>query len=583
MKSLFGIKIRKRHRHLFGLLKEYRYRFCFSILCMLVVAGSTAASAYLIKPVIDDIFVNKNYDMLKILPAAVILLYFLRGLSVYGQEYFMGYIGEGIIRRLRDTLYNRISELSLSFYHKETTGVLMSRITNDVNIIKNMVSTTVTGLLRDVISIVFLTVLIFVLIWKMAMFALIILPVAFYPIVIFGRRVRRFSTGCQEKMAGMNAFLHETLAGNKIVKAFGMEDFEKERFSKKNGELLKIELKAVKARAVSSPVMESLAGVGIAFIIWYGGNNVIAGVYTAGTFMAFLAAVVSLYTPVKKVSKLNNVIQQGLAAADRVYDIIETESEISESEHPEELKQGPHRVTFEKVFFKYEEDLVLKGINLDVKAGEILALAGMSGGGKSSLVNLIPRFYDVCGGSIRIDGIDIRDASLSSVRSQIAIVTQEPILFNDTVRNNIAYGNLHASEEEIIQAAKASYAYDFIQKFSKGFDTTIGELGSRLSGGEKQRICIARALLKNAPILILDEATSSLDAEAEMLVQNALENLMKGRTTFVIAHRLSTIGHADRIVVIVGGRIVEEGGHEQLLEKEGEYYKLHQMQFKDGG
>lgn len=583
MKSLFGIKIRKRHRHLFGLLKEYRYRFCFSILCMLVVAGSTAASAYLIKPVIDDIFVNKNYDMLKILPAAVILLYFLRGLSVYGQEYFMGYIGEGIIRRLRDTLYNRISELSLSFYHKETTGVLMSRITNDVNIIKNMVSTTVTGLLRDVISIVFLTVLIFVLVWKMALFALIILPVAFYPIVIFGRRVRRFSTGCQEKMAGMNAFLHETLAGNKIVKAFGMEDFEKERFSKKNGELLKIELKAVKARAVSSPVMESLAGVGIAFIIWYGGNNVIAGVYTAGTFMAFLAAVVSLYTPVKKVSKLNNVIQQGLAAADRVYDIIETESEISEPEHPEELKQGSHRVTFEKVFFKYEEDLVLKGINLDVKAGEILALAGMSGGGKSSLVNLIPRFYDVCGGSIRIDGIDIRDASLSSVRSQIAIVTQEPILFNDTVRNNIAYGNIHASEEEIIQAAKASYAYDFIQNFSKGFDTTIGELGSRLSGGEKQRICIARALLKNAPILILDEATSSLDAEAEMLVQNALENLMKGRTTFVIAHRLSTIGHADRIVVIVGGRIVEEGGHEQLLEKEGEYYKLHQMQFKDGG
>ncbi len=550
---------------------------------MLVVAGSTAASAYLIKPVIDDIFVNKNYDMLKILPAAVILLYFLRGLSVYGQEYFMGYIGEGIIRRLRDTLYNRISELSLSFYHKETTGVLMSRITNDVNIIKNMVSTTVTGLLRDVISIVFLTVLIFVLVWKMALFALIILPVAFYPIVIFGRRVRRFSTGCQEKMAGMNAFLHETLAGNKIVKAFGMEDFEKERFSKKTGELLKIELKAVKARAVSSPVMESLAGVGIAFIIWYGGNNVIAGVYTAGTFMAFLAAVVSLYTPVKKVSKLNNVIQQGLAAADRVYDIIETESEISEPEHPEEVKPGPHRVTFEKVFFKYEEDLVLKGINLDVKAGEILAIAGMSGGGKSSLVNLIPRFYDVCGGSIRIDGIDIRDASLSSVRSQIAIVTQEPILFNDTVRNNIAYGNIHASEEEIIQAAKASYAYDFIQNFSKGFDTTIGELGSRLSGGEKQRICIARALLKNAPILILDEATSSLDAEAEMLVQNALENLMKGRTTFVIAHRLSTIGHADRIVVIVGGRIVEEGGHEQLLEKEGEYYKLHQMQFKDGG
>jgi subfamily B ATP-binding cassette protein MsbA len=294
-----------------------------------------------------------------------------------------------------------------------------------------------------------------------------------------------------------------------------------------------------------------------------------------------MAAVLMLYDPVKKLSGLNNAVQQGLAAADRVFDIIEMETDIKEQKNSVKITRGPHRVFFENVFFKYEDVMVLKDINLDVKAGEILALVGMSGGGKTSLVNLIPRFYDVTHGAIRIDGVNICDASIFSLRDQMAIVTQEPILFNDSIRNNIAYGKMNATEQEIIEAAKAAYAYDFIQRFPDKFDTNIGELGGRLSGGEKQRICIARALLKDAPILILDEATSSLDAEAEMLVQKALENLMKGRTTFVVAHRLSTIDYADRIAVIVNGRIVEEGKREELIARKGEFFKLYQMQYSN--
>jgi subfamily B ATP-binding cassette protein MsbA len=327
--------------------------------------------------------------------------------------------------------------------------------------------------------------------------------------------------------------------------------------------------------------MEFLGGLGIAFIIWYGGYKVITGSSTAGTFFSFMAAVLMLYDPVKKLSGLNNAIQQGLAAADRVFDIIEMEPDIKERMDPITIKRGPHRVTFENVYFKYDDVMVLKNINLDVNAGEVLAMVGMSGGGKTSLVNLIPRFYEVTRGAIRIDGIDIRDASISSLRDQMGIVTQEPILFNDSIRNNIAYGKWDATDKEVIKAAEAAYAYDFIQSFPNKFDTNIGELGGRLSGGEKQRICIARALLKDAPILILDEATSSLDAEAEMLVQKALENLMKGRTTFVIAHRLSTIDYADRIVVIVNGRVEEEGRQEELISMQGEFFKLYQMQYSN--
>jgi ATP-binding cassette, subfamily B, bacterial MsbA len=574
-------KIKDRHKRILSLIKENRFKLFLAMLCMLVIAGASSATAFLVKPVLDDIFFNKNITMLKIIPAAVVVIYLLRGLGMYGQDYLMNYVGESIIQHLRNDLYTRIQELPISFFHREKTGVLMSRITNDVNIIKTMVSTAVTGSLKDSFTVIGLTFVIFYRDWKMALFAFIILPVAFFPIIEFGKRVRRISTGCQEAMADLNTFLHETFAGNKIVKAFGMESYEKKRFFKKTHELFKLEMKAVVARSLSSPVMEFLGGLGIAFIIWYGGYKVITGSSTAGTFFSFMAAVLMLYDPVKKLSGLNNAVQQGLAAADRIFDIIETESDIKEKKNPARIERRPHRVTFEDVHFKYDDVMVLKDINLDVNAGEILALVGMSGGGKTSLVNLIPRFYDVTQGAIRIDGADIRNASISSLREQMGIVTQEPILFNDSIRNNIAYGKQDATDKAIIAAAEAAYAFDFIQAFPNKFDTNIGELGGRLSGGEKQRICIARALLKDAPILILDEATSSLDTESEMLVQKALENLMKGRTTFVIAHRLSTIDYADRIIVIVDGRIVEEGRQEELISMRGEFFKLYQMQYSN--
>ena len=457
----------------------------------------------------------------------------------------------------------------------------MSRVTNDVNIVKNMVSSAVTGSLKDFFTVIGLIFVIFYRDWKMALIALVVLPFAFFPVVMLGRKVRKVTTRTQEAMGDLTSTLHETFAGNKIVKAFGMEGHEKERFFRKTLKLFKFELKTVRLKALSSPLMEFLGGLGIAMVIWYGGYKVISGTSTAGTFFSFMAALIMLYAPLKKLSKLNNIIQQGLAGADRVFDILESESDIQEIPNPVEFKRGPHHVVFRNVYFKYDDVMVLKNINLGVRAGEVLAFVGISGGGKTSLVNLIPRFYDVSKGVILIDDIDIKDASISSLRDQIAIVTQEPILFNDTVRNNIAYGNQNASDKDIENAARAAYTYEFIQNFPDGFDTNIGELGGRLSGGEKQRICIARALLKDAPILILDEATSSLDTESETLVQKALENLMKGRATFVIAHRFSTVAYADSIAVIVDGRIVEEGKHEELIARKGEYFKLYQMQFDD--
>jgi subfamily B ATP-binding cassette protein MsbA len=571
--------LKDRHKRLFDLIKDNRMRLFLAMLCMLVMAAATSATAFLVKPVLDDIFFNKNIQMLTLIPVAVIVIYLLRGFGMYGQEYLMSYVGQGIIRRLRNMLYDHIQDLPLSFFHAEKTGVLMSRITNDVNIIKSMVSTAVTSVLRDCFTIIGLTGVIFYRDWKLALYAILILPVAFLPIVQFGRRVRRVSTGCQESMADLSSFLHETFSGNKIVKAFGMEPLEKKRFHEKTFSLFQLEMKAVIARSLSSPIMEFLAGLGIAFIIWYGGYRVISGESTAGTFFSFMAAVLMLYDPVKKLSNLNNSIQEGLAAADRAFDIIERKSDILEIDNPVVIPFRPHSVSFENVGFSYDETPVLKHINLTVNAGEILALVGMSGGGKTTLVNLIPRFYDITHGVIRVDETDIRNASLKSLREQIAIVTQEPILFNDTISNNIAYSNPLAPFQDIVAAAKAAFAYDFIERLPMQFDTSIGELGSRLSGGEKQRLCIARALLKNAPILILDEATSSLDSESEMLVQKALENLMKGRTTFVIAHRLSTIGYASRIIVIVNGEIIERGSHEDLMAKQGEYCKLYEMQF----
>lgn len=574
------MKLKPRHKQLLGYIKGNRFNLFLAMICMVVVAATTSATAFIVKPVLDDIFLNKNVTMLRIIPFAVVIIFVLRGVGMYGQEFLMHYVGESIIKRLRDSLYDRITDLSLAFFHKERTGVLMSRITFDVNVIKTMVSTAVTGALRDCFSIVGLTGVIFYRDWKLALISFFVLPFAFFPIVKFGRRVRRFSTRGQESMADLNAFLHETFMGNKIVKAFGREDDEKKSFFEKSHKVFRFEVKSLRAKALTSPVMEVLGGIGVALVIWYGGNGVVAGTSTPGTFFSFMTAVLLLYPPVKKLTKLNNTVQQGLAAVDRVFDILETESEIHDASDPIAIQTGSHQITFDNVSFSYDgSETVLKNINLDVNPGEVIALVGMSGGGKTSLVNLIPRFYDVTEGAIKLDGVDIKDIAISDLRKEVAIVTQEPILFNDTIKRNIAYGKPNATDLEIENAAKAAYIYKFIDSLPKRFDTVIGELGSRLSGGEKQRMCIARALLKDAPILILDEATASLDTEAERLVQKALENLMQSRTSFVIAHRLSTIAYANRIIVIIGGRIVEEGQHEDLLKEKGEYYNLYQMQY----
>lgn len=567
------------YKRLLVLVYPHWQRLVVAMICMLGVAGTTAASAYLIKPVLDEIFISKNTEMLRILPVGVLLLFVIKGFCAYGNAYHMSYVGQRIIAGLRQHLYEHIQTLSLSFFDRMPTGVLMSRITNDVNQIQGAVSDAVTGLLKDSFSIVGLMFVIFYRDWQLALIAIMILPFAFFPIVKFGRMLRKISTKSQQSMGDISVILHETISGNRIVKAFGMEDYEKKRFEKENLRYLHFALRSVAVRALSSPVMEFLGGLGIVFIIWYGGYSVISGVSTPGSFFSFLAALLMLYEPVKRLSNMNNTIQQGMAAAVRIYEILDLPPEIKDQPDALPLPPVTRGIEWSHAHFRYGEVPVLKDINLSVAAGEVVAIVGTSGAGKTTLVNLLPRFYEVTEGSILIDGMDIRRASLSSLRAQIGIVTQQTILFNDTVRSNIAYGDICRSEEEIIAAAKAANAYDFIMKMPQGFDTMIGEQGVRLSGGERQRICIARALLKDAPILILDEATSSLDSESELEVQRALENLMVGRTTLVIAHRLSTIKNADRIVAMADGRIIEEGRHDDLLKANSEYRRLYELQF----
>ena len=573
-----------RQKKIISLVLAYWKRLLLAALCMVVVAGANGAMALLVKPVMDDIFINQNRDMLLLIPGIAILVFFLKGAGTFGSEYLMNYIGENIIRFFRESLYEKIMDLPISFIHKEKTGALMSRITNDVNIVKGMVSTAVINLFRDFFSVIAFLFVIFYRDWQLALGAFVVLPLAFYPIILFGRRVRKFSTGTQETMADLNSFLHETFTGSKIIKIFNLQDFEKERFKEKTNILFRLEMKKVIAKALSSPVMEFLGGLGIAFIIWFGGLRVINGSSTPGTFFSFLTAVMMLYDPVKKLSKLNNTIQEGIASASRIFDVLEESSIIMETKNPEKLIGRSFDVEFDHVDFSYNDNEapVLNDINLKAAPGEVLALVGMSGGGKTSLVNLVPRLYDVTRGRVLIAGKNVKDLSIKSLRDHISIVTQEPILFNESVKDNIRYGKMDATDLEIENAAKDAFAYEFIQGFPQGFDTIIGELGSRLSGGEKQRICIARALIKDAPILILDEATSALDSQAERLVQKALENLMKGRTSFVIAHRLSTIDYASRIILLKNGAIKEQGTHDDLMAQKGDYFKLQTMQTAKG-
>ncbi len=570
-------------KRLLSLGRPYSMRFLISMICMVIAGALTSSQAVLVKPVLDDIFLAKNPASLKWLPIAVILIFLVKGICNYIQTVLMNFIGLRIVTDLRNQLYEQIQKQSLSFFAQHPTGLLMSRITNDVASIQNAVSDVVTSIVKDSFTIVALVCVIFYTDWKLAFIAMIIFPLTIYPISQFGKKIRKVTTSTQMTMATLSSLLQETISGTRIVKAFGMEKYENNRFAGENERFFKLNMKAVSVKALSHPLMEFLGGLGIAAVIFYGGYNVLEGNSTPGTFFSFLTAVLMLYEPVKRLTNVNNTINQGIAGAERVFSIIDLVPDIEDKPDAAELPPIKHGIDIENVTFRYEKIPVLKNIRLSMKAGEVVAFVGMSGGGKTSLVNLIPRFYDVSEGRVLIDDFDIRDVSLQSLRRQIAIVTQQTILFNDTVKNNIAYGSFEKSDEDIISAAKAANAHDFIMRMPKGYDTNIGELGTKISGGEKQRLSIARAILKNAPILILDEATSSLDTEAEIEVQEALDNLMKGKTTLMIAHRLSTIRNADRIIVLVNGEIVEQGDHETLMQKKGEYFRLYNLQFKDEG
>jgi ATP-binding cassette, subfamily B, bacterial MsbA len=562
-------------------LKPYWTKLLFAMIFMSLVAATNGLTAFIVKPVLDKIFFEKNASMLYLIPFGVILLYLFKGVFEYLQAYLMGYVGQKVITDIRNLIFVCLQKQPLSFFDKTPTGVSISRIMNDVTLIQGTVSEAFTAILKDAFTIVGLIFVVLYRDWKLAIIAFIVLPFAIYPIVAFGKKLRKISTKTQKSIARLTNFLHETITGQRIVKAFSMEEYENRRFQEENETLFLINLKRYKVRALSHPIMEVLGGIAIGIIIWYGGREVISGSSTPGNFFSFTAALLMLYEPIKRLNKENHNIQQGLAASQRVFEIIDREPEILEKQDAMELKNVQGIIEFKNVFFKYEDKMILKNINLKINKNEVVAVVGESGVGKTTLVNLIPRFYDVTTGSVAVDDIDIRDVTLSSLRKNIALVTQDVILFNDSIKNNIAYG-LEQNKEMLEMAANMAYAHDFIIRLSKGYDTIVGEKGIRLSGGQKQRIAIARALYKNAPVLILDEATSSLDAVSEIKVQRALENLMKGRTTIIIAHRLSTIMNANRIIVLEKGMIVQEGTHNTLIETDGPYRKLYELQFKEG-
>jgi subfamily B ATP-binding cassette protein MsbA len=564
---------------LLSYVKLYWPRFLGAAAAMLLVSGITASLAYLVKPFLDDVFFKKNLEMLYVLPPLLVVLYAAKGGLSFFHTYQMHYIGLRIVTLLRDKLFRHLQAQPHAFFDQEATGVLMSRVVYDVLLLQDSVAKVITSLFKDVFTLVGLTAVIFYQDWQLAFIAILVFPIAAYIITRFGQRLRKLARESQKSVARLNLLLQENFTGQRIVKAFAREDFEAVRFASANEHFRQVQMKLRIMRELSSPVMELLGALGMAVIISYGGYHVIQGTTTPGTFFSFLAALLMLYAPIRGLGSAQNSIQEALAAAQRVFSMLDLEPAIVDRPGVPAMLPLARDITYRDVAFSYGDDSVLRDIDFSVKKGSMVALVGPSGAGKTTLLNLLPRFYDVTSGAILIDGVDLREVSLASLRAHIGVVTQQTILFNETVRYNVAYGRLEATEAEIIQALRAAHAYDFVMAMPRGLDTVIGEQGIRLSGGERQRLAIARALLKDPPILILDEATSSLDSESEREVQQALDRLIEGRTTLVIAHRLSTVRHADRLVVMDGGHIVETGAHEELLGIDGLYKRLYDMQF----
>lgn len=564
-------------------LHQYRFRLIVACLCAAGVAGMSGLYAWLVQPVLDEIFIAKDQLLLLVLPLVILGAATLKGLFSYGQAYLMSYVGYRVVAEVRQQLFGHFLRMSLPFHRKHSSGRLVARVINDVNEMANAIPNVIRDLFQQGLTLVVLTGVAFYQNWRLATALLVVMPISIYAIVKIGRRLRKLAVRGQESMGDMASTLKEAFAGIRLVKAYGGEQVEQQRFAKANAVYVRTFTKSGQLSALTSPLLEVIGIGGIAFIIWYGGFSVIDGQMKPGEFFSFLAAMFLAYAPLKKLASANVLVQRAIAAANRVFEMLDMEHEFVHDSGRATLPDISRSLEFQNVSFRYEgsDDPAIEHIDLTVEFGEVLALVGKSGSGKSTLMSLVPRFYDPSEGRILIDGMDLKEVTLTSLRAQIAIVSQETVLFDESVRANIAYGRPDASEEEIVQAARAGYAWEFIEELPDGLDALIGENGVTLSGGQRQRLAIARAILRNPPLLILDEATSALDTESERKVQAALAELMKNRTTLVIAHRLSTVQHADRIVVLDEGRIVEAGIHHELLRRNGVYTRLHQTQFHD--
>ncbi len=563
-------------------VKPYRGWLGLAVLFMALVAAATAASSYILEFVVNDIFIARDQGQLWPIALTILFIFLVKGGANYAQTVIMSLVGLRIIADCQNRLFGHLTRMDVHFFQANPAGTLVSRFINDITAIRNAVSTALTSLGRDVLSLIGLTSVLFVQDTELAIIVCFVFPLAIYPIARLGKRVRKVVANTQHETGLMTALLNQTFQGIRIVKAYRMQDYEARRIRGIVDSIYRLTLKASRTQALASPVMETLGGIAVAIVVVYGGARVMAGQTDAGSFFSFIAALLLAYEPAKRLANLNATIQVGLAGAERMFKILDTSPRILEPSDAIELSVKNGEILLEDVHFRYETDCaVLEGLSLHVPAGKTVALVGASGAGKSTVFNLIPRFYDIDGGRIEIDGNDVSRCTFASLHGSIALVSQEITLFDDTVMANISYGRIGATAEDIERAAKRAAAHGFIMALPEGYNTVVGEQGLKLSGGQRQRLAIARAMLKDAPILLLDEATSALDTESERKVQEALDELIEGRTALVIAHRLSTVVGADIIYVIDQGRAIECGTHEELLEQRGQYHRLYELQFRD--